>query len=66
MKKIKSEEILSNIRENEKLENKKKMILKKYSRYWGFPSYVKRELREIEAKKETNDIEYKRIVKRIY
>lgn len=58
--------LISTIRENKKLENKKKVILKKHSGYWEFPSYVKRELREIEARIEENNIEHRKTIKKIY
>lgn len=67
MEKIKIKRFLiSTIRENKKLEDKKRVILKKHNRYLELPNFVRRQLREIDCQKEINIIKLKKEIRNVF
>lgn len=58
--------LMSIIKENKKLENKKRVILNKHNRYLELPNFVRRQLREIECQKEINIIRLKKEIRNVF
>ena len=67
MEKIKIKGLLmSTIKENKKLENKKRVILNKHTGYLELPNFIRRQLREIECQKEINIIRLKKEIRNVF
>lgn len=57
---------MSTIQENQKLENKKRLILNKHTGYLELPNFIIRQLREIDCQKDINIINVKKEIKNVF
>lgn len=67
MDKIKNRNrILQKIKLNEELKKQKMELVSKYARYWELPNCCKRQLSQLEAEIEINNLKYNKTLKNVY